>query len=264
MSASSELELSAKRLADCEQALEYRFSDRTLLTRCLTHSSVARTRLDSNERLEFLGDAILGAVVCEMLYHRFPELPEGELTRMKSTLVSRHMCARITDRLGLAESLFLGKGLAIHDEVPMSILAAVFESLIAGVYLDGGSEASRELIERLIAPEMELVAQSGNRRNFKSLLQQLSQKHTGETPEYRLLDEKGPDHSKCFEIAAVIGSRVFSAAWGASKKEAQQHAARNALAELQQSLLEEGDAAFDQPESSGALSPGNSPNSPDR
>lgn len=240
MSGRVEMSLFSERLASCEKAIGYTFRNQDLLARCLTHASVARTRLDSNERLEFLGDAILGAVVCEMLFHRFPELPEGDLTRMKSALVSRHMCAIISSRLGLEESLFLGKGLTTHDEVPLSILAAVFESLIAGVYLDGGIESASEMIQRLIGPEMELVARPGNRRNFKSLLQQFSQKCSGETPEYQVLDEKGPDHSKCFEIAAVIGSEVYPPAWGASKKEAQQQAARNALVVLDPSFAESG------------------------
>ena len=185
-----------EKLSLCEEILHYRFVDRELLETCLTHASISKTRLTSNERLEFLGDAIMGAIVCESLYHRFPESPEGELTRMKSALVSRNTCAAITKELGLDRCLFLGKGLSIHHEVPLSILAGVIEALVAGVYFDGGMEACRRLVERMFASRFHQTAQFDRTRNFKSQLQQLSQKSFGETPVYQVLDEKGPDHSK--------------------------------------------------------------------
>ncbi len=221
------------RFTRCEEQLQYRFRDRNMLELCLTHASVARSRLASNERLEFLGDAILGHIVCEALYQRFPEAPEGELTRIKSSLVSRTTCAAISYQLGLDRFLLLGKGLSTHERIPQSIMAAVFESLVAGIYLDGGMEAVRAVVARLIQPEIELATATGNSRNFKSLLQQIAQKTFNETPVYRLLDEKGPDHSKCFKIAAVIGEQNYSAAWGPSKKEAEQRAAQNALCEIE-------------------------------
>ncbi|MBI3864674.1 MAG: ribonuclease III [Planctomycetia bacterium] len=217
----------------CEAALEYQFASRELLRNCLTHASGANHRLASNERLEFLGDAILGAVICEMLYQRFPEETEGELTRIKSIVVSRTTCARISEALGLPRSLLLGKGLCINDTVPMSVAAAVFESLIAGVYLDGGLEAARRLIERVMGPEIELAGGVEHGRNYQRLLQQYAQKVFGETPVYRLLDEKGPDHSKCFKISALIGQQSYHPAWGANKKAAEQRAAQNALYELE-------------------------------
>lgn len=219
-------------LQACEEVLEYRFRDRELLQLCLTHASIARTRLASNERLEFLGDSVLGLIVCELLFRRYPQLPEGELTRIKSVIVSRNLCAEISERLGLERFLLLGKGLTAHDRVPASILAAVLEALIGGVYLDGGLEAARAVVERLFGPEIDQVARQDERKNYKSLLQQVAQKRFGETPSYRLLDEKGPDHSKCFKISAVIGDTTYTAAWGASKKEAEQRAARNALLEM--------------------------------
>ena len=218
---------------DCEAALQYEFRNRELLEHCLTHASVATTRLASNERLEFLGDSILGMIVCELLYHRFPEFPEGELTRLKSMLVSRLTCADIASRVGLESCLLLGKGLASSSEIPSSIKAAVVEALIAGVYFDGGLEAARRLVERLIAPELERATQKSHIQNYKSLLQQLTQKMTGQTPVYQVLDEKGPDHSKCFLVSAMIGSQTFPAAWGPNKKEAEQNAAKNALLEIQ-------------------------------
>jgi ribonuclease-3 len=220
-------------LSECEASIQYQFRNRDLLEHCLTHSSVARTRLASNERLEFLGDAILGALVCEMLFHRFPEYPEGELTRIKSSLVSRLTCAEIADELGVDRLLFLGKGLHRHDGIPVSIKAAVYETLIAGIYLDGGLQAVGQFVEQTMASRIEQLANAEQSKNFKSLLQQLSQKNFGGTPVYRLLDEKGPDHSKCFKISAVIGPRKFTAAWGPSKKEAEQRAAHNALFEME-------------------------------
>ncbi len=221
------------KLEQCEAMLQHRFVDRELLETCLTHASVAKTRLHSNERLEFLGDAILGAIVCEMLFHRFPEATEGELTRIKSSLVSRNTCAAITKEQGLDRSLILGKGLSMHHEIPSSIMAGVIEALVAGVYFDGGMEACRRLVERLFSTRIEQTTHFDRTRNFKSQLQQLSQKSFGETPIYQVLDEKGPDHSKCFQISAVIGPQTFPAAWGTSKKEAEQRAACNALEEIQ-------------------------------
>jgi len=228
------------KMHECEKVLQYRFGDRQLLETCLTHASVSITRLASNERLEFLGDAILGVIVCEMLFHRFPEFPEGELTRIKSALVSRNTCADITEQLGLEAFLLLGKGIISHSKIPRSIMAAVFESLVAGVYLDGGLAAARQFVERVMNVELERVADLEHSKNFKSVLQQLSQKTFGETPVYRLLDEKGPDHSKCFEISAVIGPRTYAPAWGNSKKEAEQQAAQNALLELRSEQTNDG------------------------
>jgi ribonuclease-3 len=217
----------------CEDVLQYRFRDRRLLELALTHASVARTRIESNERLEFLGDAILGGIICEALYHRFPEDPEGELTRIKSSLVSRNTCARVAEQLGLSEFLILGKGLLTHQQIPSSILAGVFESVVAAVYLDGGHEAVGAFVERAMAPVLDLEAEPRLSRNYKSLLQQMSQKQFGSTPLYQVLDEKGPDHSKCFKISAAIGPQAYPAAWGASKKEAEQRAALNALCEIE-------------------------------
>ncbi|MCL4111399.1 UNVERIFIED_CONTAM: hypothetical protein GTU68_032307 [Idotea baltica] len=219
-------------LSDCESTLKYQFTDRSLLQRCLTHSSIARTRLDSNERLEFLGDAVLGLVVCEALYHRYPKAPEGELTRWKSVLVSRATCAIVSERLGLDYFLSLGKGLRERNSVPLSIMAAVLESLIAGIYLDGGLEAARQFIERALSNELDGIMEESS-QNFKSLLQQLSQKRFAETPRYRVVDEKGPDHSKCFKVLASIGDDEHIPAWGNSKKEAEQRAAENAMAQIE-------------------------------
>jgi ribonuclease-3 len=216
----------------CEQRIGYVFQNKSLLVCALTHASGALHRLSSNERLEFLGDAILGAVVCDLLYQRFPDYLEGDLTKVKSVVVSRHTCAKVSESLGLEEFLLLGKGMTTQAHVPASLLADVFESLVAAVYLDGGHVAARTLIERHLTPEIELAADGDSATNFKSLLQHLAQREYSTTPVYQLLDEKGPDHSKCFKIAAQIGRDRYQAAWGRNKKEAEQRAARNALSEL--------------------------------
>jgi ribonuclease III len=219
-------------LQGCEERIGYTFTDKHLLQSALTHASGAEHRLASNERLEFLGDAILGAVVCELLFNQFPQYLEGDLTRIKSIVVSRQTCAKISESLGMQEFLILGKGMTTHPSVPPSLLADVFESLLAAMYLDGGIDPARRFLEQHIAPEIELAAGGEMGNNYKSMLQQLAQREHGTTPTYLLLDEKGPDHSKCFKIAAQVGSDRYEAAWGRNKKEAEQRAARNALCEL--------------------------------
>jgi ribonuclease-3 len=198
----------------------------------LTHASVATNRLESNERLEFLGDSVLGLVVSERIYHRYPALLEGEMTKIKSTAVSRQTCALIARSLGLDEMLLTGKGMQGPDAMPQSLAAAVFESVIAAVYLDGGYEAAERFIGPLIDPVIERAANSGHQENFKSVLQQHAQQSSQPTPAYRILDEKGPDHAKCFKVCVEMGARRFTPAWGQSKKQAEQTAAMHALTEL--------------------------------
>lgn len=220
------------RLQECEQSIGYEFHDKNLLWAALIHASGAENRLASNERLEFLGDAILGAVICEMLYHQYPNYLEGELTRIKSVVVSRRTCAKVSLALGLEQFLIVGKGMESNASVPRSLLADVFESLVAAIHLDGGPEEARCFIEAKMQPEIELVAAGLMGENHKSQLQQLAQREFGSTPTYRLLEQKGPDHSKCFKVSAQVGNRTFDPAWGPNKKEAEQRAARNALATL--------------------------------
>lgn len=219
-------------LARCEERIGYHFRNRKLLTAALTHASGADHRLASNERLEFLGDAILGFVVCEMLFRHFPDFLEGDLTKIKSVVVSRQTCAKISRLLELEQFLIVGKGMAASASVPPSLLADAFESIVAAIYLDGGEPAAREFIERLVRPEIELTHSGATGGNYKSQLQQLAQREFGSTPVYQLLDEKGPDHSKCFKISAQVGGQRYMAAWGRNKKEAEQRAACNALSEL--------------------------------
>jgi ribonuclease-3 len=218
-------------LDDCQTVLHYRFQSPELLRSALTHASGANSRLTSNERLEFLGDAVLGLIVCEQLFAKYPNLLEGEMTRIKSAVVSRRTCATLSQSLGLHRFLQLGKGM--QTEVSANVLADVFEALIAAVYLDGGLDAARSFVLQHLAREIDLVAESTHGENYKSQLQQRSQRESGSAPNYVLLDEKGPEHSKCFKVSAMIGETQYPPAWGRTKKEAEQKAALNALSHLE-------------------------------
>lgn len=219
-------------LEQIEQILGHAFGNGALLTRAFTHSSAVDNRLDSNERLEFLGDAILSTVICETLFDMFRDYAEGELTKMKSMLVSRGTCARVARRLGLPKFLTVGKGMVSSKALPTSLAAGLLEAVIAAVYIDGGFEAAREFISRHFATLIERVDSEEAHGNYKSLLQQHAQEQYSVAPIYILLDEKGPDHNKCFESEVVIDQRHFPSAWGANKKEAEQKAAYNALLKL--------------------------------
>jgi len=219
-------------LQECEERIGYCFSDKSLLRAALTHASGADHRLFSNERLEFLGDAILGFVICETLFHRYPDYLEGDLTKIKSYVVSRKTCARISKGLGLQDCLIVGRGMAANPTVPKSLMSDVFESLIAAIYLDGGLKAASEFIVTHMAPAIEAAGAGDAGGNYKSTLQQIAQREFGATPVYQLIDEKGPDHSKHFKISAQVAGSRYQPAWGRNKKEAEQRAACNALSEI--------------------------------
>jgi ribonuclease-3 len=216
----------------CQQRIGYRFKDLNLLKASLTHASGAINRLASNERLEFLGDAILGFTICEWLFKKHVEYLEGELTQIKSTVVSRRVCARVSHKLQLEECLILGKGMQQTTGVPKSLLSDVYEAIIAAIYLDGGLSSVQDFILQSMHDELYQAIQGHSIGNHKSVLQQLSQREHGAAPVYRLLGETGPDHSKMFQITAEIKSRKFTPAWGRTKKDAEQRAAGNALAEI--------------------------------
>lgn len=232
MPSETTLHVEAEILEDCQASIDYRFRQPELLRASLTHASGANTRLASNERMEFLGDAIIGYIVVEQLYLRFPDSQEGDLTKIKSVVVSRRTCARMSKQLKLGEYLFLGRGMGANGVIPSNILADVFESLVAAIYLDGGMEAAKPFILRMMGPEIEEVAEGASGGNFKSVLQQAAQREFNVTPLYVMLDEQGPDHSRCFKIAAQIGRQTYAGAWGVTKKEAEQRAAMNALAQI--------------------------------
>lgn len=220
------------KLDRCQEIIGYQFQDVSLLLSALTHASGASHRLASNERLEFLGDAILGVTVCEWLYKDYPEYSEGDLTKIKSAVVSRRTCGRVAHKLGLDSCLIVGRGVTRNRSFPRSLISDVFESVIAAMYLDGGSKLIREKLKQWLAEEVDSAVGSQGAGNYKSLLQQLAQRDLGNTPIYQLLQESGPDHCKAFLVAAVIGEQEFCGAWGTNKKEAEQKAASNALAEL--------------------------------
>ena len=234
MPPSHTLTLSSERtnLEDCQEAIGYRFKKPELLRAALTHTSGANTRGASLERLEFLGDSVLGLVTCEQLYVRFPDYQEGDLTKVKSVVVSRKTCAKFSQELGLGSFLILGKGLNCYGELPSNMLADVFESLVAAIFLDGGWDEAKAFVLRFMMPEIDRVAREAVCANSKSQLQQLVQKEYGDTPRYFLLDEQGPEHARSFKVAAVVGEHRFPAAWGRTKKEAELKAAVNALADI--------------------------------
>lgn len=219
-------------LDDLQNRIEYQFTNVDLLKSALTHSSSAMTRVESNERLEFLGDAVLGLVVCQDVYERYPEAMEGELTKIKSAVVSRKVCAQVAESLRITDAMLLGQGMEPGDALPRSLAAGALESLIAAIYLDGGLEAARHFIIRFMLDEILATSASEHQFNYKSQLQQYAQRTLNQSPSYELLDEKGPDHAKCFEVAVCLGYKQFAGAWGPSKKEAEQKAAMIALREL--------------------------------
>ena len=219
-------------LQQVEQIVDYEFSDKSLLETALTHSSAVDDRLASNERLEFLGDAVLALVICQALFERFSDYLEGDLTKIKSKLVSREICAQISGRLGLPKFLKVGKGMISNRALSGSLAAGALETIIAAMYLDGGFDVARDFILRVFGSLLEQADAEQAQGNYKSLLQQYAQERFNATPSYVLLDEKGPDHHKCFELGVVITDHQFPSAWGANKKEAEQKAAFNALVEL--------------------------------
>lgn len=219
-------------LDHAEEMLTYRFNDRSLLARALTHASIADSRLQSNERMEFLGDALLGMLVCEHLFLEYPDLLEGEMTKIKSAAVSRRMCARITTELGLERLLLLGKGMRARHALPASLAAAALEAVIGAIYLDSDLDQVRRWLMPLLIPHIDEAARSGHQQNFKSVLQQYAQQSQSISADYILLDEKGPDHAKCFSVCAEIDGKRFPPRWANSKKQAEQMAALAALEEL--------------------------------
>jgi len=212
-----------------QDRIGYAFANPALLERALTHPSSTAQEDSDNERMEFLGDAVLNLCVSQSLYERYPHWNEGDLTQVKSSVVSTISLARAGEKLDLRDVGRLGKGLSVHEPLPPSVYANLFEAVCAAVYLDGGMEGAKAFIMRILGPEIRGIAENGREANHKSELQQLSQKGTGITPHYRLVTSTGPDHGKVFEVVAVIAARRFPAGFGRSKKEAEQAAARRAL-----------------------------------
>ena len=222
-------------IKDLETAIGYRFDNISLLQNALAHSSYANERwhnsLLSNERLEFLGDSILGMVVAEYLYRNFPDRPEGELTRMRADMVCETSLAAIADRIGLGQHLLLGHGEEQGGgRSRASILADAVESVIAASFLDGGMDAARGFINRFVLADVP-VKQLHN-RDYKTALQELVQQKKNQVLVNRLVGESGPDHDKEFRVEVSLNGNVVGCGVGSSKKRAEQDAARTAIERL--------------------------------
>ncbi len=217
--------LNLDELQRCQADIGYAFRDISLLHKALIHTSCRIEYDGSNERLEFLGDAILGMVISEHLYNTFPTCCEGELTRIKSVVVSQAILAKVGDTLNLREYVVVGKGLPERKNFPRSLIANVFEAVVAAIYLDRGLEVTRGFVVSHLKDEIERVRNSEHEGNYKSLLQQHCQKHLGTTPYYKLINQHGPEHGKTFEVAVVIKDIEYSHGKGKSKKQAEQLAA---------------------------------------
>ena len=225
-----------------QQALGYRFRDRGLLEHAMTHTSRANEDVSGgvtdNESMEFLGDALLGFVIADMLFRDFPEFDEGQKSKVKASLVSTTALARQAERLGLGDHLLLGRGEEkTGGRRKQALLADGYEALIAAIYIDGGIEPARAFITREFGPRLDEVRQHGvGAEDYKSALQEWLQSRDLPLPEYRLAGSIGPDHRKLFEIEVVVrGERVASGS-GPSKKEAEQDAARATLEKLKGSV----------------------------
>ena len=220
---------SPARLEACQRAIHYHFRDLSLLENALTHSSIKSHDRPSYERMEFLGDSVIGLVIAEYLYNLLPDCDEGDLTKMKSFVVSTDGLADAAKACGLDRFLAVGRGILMKDAVPRSLIADVFEGVVGAVYLDRGYETVRLYVLDLLGPHIKEALSDRGARNFKSVLQQVAQRDFGETPFYEVLRESGPEHSRVFEVVAVVGRRRFGVARAATKKEAEQAAAKLAL-----------------------------------
>ncbi len=222
-------------IEELEAAIGYRFVNPELLQNALTHSSYANERwhdgLRSNERLEFLGDSVLGMVVAEYLYGNFPNRPEGELTRMRADMVCEQTLATVANRIGLGRHLLLGNGEEQGGgRRRESILADAMESVIAACFLDGGMEAARKLIARFILCEVPVTGL--HNVDYKTRLQELVQQKKNQTISYVLAGSSGPDHDKHFSVELLLNGAVVGTGSGSSKKRAEQDAAHAAILRL--------------------------------
>jgi ribonuclease-3 len=222
------------RATPLEGALGVRFRDRALREAALTHRSYAfeRDLTETNERLEFLGDAVLGLVVTDLAYRRFPDLPEGELAKLRAATVNMITLADVARDLGVGEAVLLGKGEEQSGgREKTSILADAMEAVLGAVYLDLGLDVARQMIERVFWPRMEAYVRGEGDRDYKTGLQELAAQDLGAVPQYQVTEE-GPDHAKEFTATVSLGGQAYGSGSGRSKKEAEQRAARVAYARL--------------------------------
>ena len=219
-------------IKDLETAIGYRFHNISLLQNALTHSSYANERwhnsLLSNERLEFLGDSVLGMLVAEYLYRTFPDRPEGELTRMRADMVCEKTLANVANSIGLGEHLLLGHGEEqSKGRTRNSILADAMESVIAACFLDGGMEAAEGIVKRFILTEVPVKKM--HNADYKTALQELVQQKKNQVLAYSLIGESGPDHDKQFAVEVSLNGKPVGQGTGTSKKRAEQMAAQAAI-----------------------------------
>jgi len=222
-------------IKDLEAAIGYRFRNIQLLQNALTHSSYANERwhnsLLSNERLEFLGDSVLGMLVADYLYSTFPNRPEGELTRMRADMVCEHTLAEVANKIGLGEHLLLGHGEErLGGRSRESILADATESVIAACYLDGGLNAALQFVQKYILVEVPVTRL--NNVDYKTALQELVQQKKNQVLSYALVGQSGPDHDKQFEVEVSLNGTTVGKGTGRSKKRAEQMAAKAAIEKL--------------------------------
>ena len=219
-------------MSDFEQILGYKFHNPELLRNALTHSSYANEvhlKYGSNERLEFLGDSVLSIIVSEYLYNNYKNMPEGELTKLRASLVCEKTLCIFSKQMNMGDYLFLGKGEANnHGNERASILADAFEAVLAAIFIDGGMAAAKKHVLKYIIPELE------NReyelfKDYKTSLQEVIQRNPEERLTYVLIDESGPDHDKRFTVEVHLNSNVIGTGVGRSKKQAEQEAAKQAL-----------------------------------
>ncbi len=220
---------------EIEQKLRYRFRDRTLLSLAFTHCSYVNEHSDvpeHNERLEFLGDSVLGVIIAEYLYLFLPATPEGDLSYLRSRLVEAGSCIRYVQKLDVEQYLLLGKGERMNSGRGRdSILADLFEGIIGAIFLDGGFFSAKEFIFSNFSEEMQKILQTPL-SNWKAMLQDHCQKKYHTAPTYDVIDETGPEHGKIFKIAVLINGKEAGIGEGSSKKEAQQAAAHCAYEQL--------------------------------
>jgi len=228
-----------RRLRELEKSIAYRFRDKALLNQALTHRSYAnerhRSKSGDNERLEFLGDSVLGIVVSHILYDEYPRHDEGVLTRYKSQLVSGATIGRIAKELTIGDFLLLGKGEeASGGRRHTSNLLCALEALIGAVYLDGGLKAAFRFINRVFGLEIQLVREGKGSKDYKSALQQGVLKRFKTTPSYRIVSEIGPDHKKHFIVEVLVLGKRRGIGSGSNKKTAEQQAAKEAFSVVEQ------------------------------
>jgi ribonuclease-3 len=223
---------------DLQTRIDYRFRDRGLLEHALTHKSRAAEDASGgvadNESLEFLGDAVLGLVVADTLFHQYPDYTEGQKSKVKAAVVSTQSLARQAEEIQLGEHLILGRGEEkTGGRFKQALLADAYEALIAAIYLDGGLEAATSFLRRELKPALDAGVAQTFAPDYKSALQERLQALGRPLPEYRLSGSEGPDHRKTFSIEVLVDGEVLGAATGRAKKEAEQEAARLALAHLE-------------------------------